>query len=226
MVNKKSKKPERRSFADQSTEQKILEAARKEFGEHGLDGARMQSIANRAGVNKALLHYYFRSKEKLFEVILHSIASEIWQTIRLELSHQPKNPDLKTAIRSLVSSYILTFAKNPEIPAILLRLLLTNDKFFPVIVEKIIDAVGDGPKLLFLTFEKEMKAGKITKTDPMQLIMCVMGMIMVTFFGKPIFQILQQKTSMLIAVNTDTFLHERIDFITNLVFDGIKEHKS
>ncbi len=223
---KKIKKPTHYPSVDRTTEQKILEAARTEFGEHGLDGARMQSIADRAQVNKALLHYYFRSKEKLFEVILHSIALEIWQTIRLELSNQPKNPDLKTAIRSLVSSYILTFAKTPEIPAILLRLLLTGDKFFPAIVEKIIDAIGDGPKLLLLTFEKEMKAGKIARTDPIQLIMSVMGMIMVTFFGKPIFQILQQKTGMPIAVNTDTFLQERIDFITNLVFDGIKEHKS
>ena len=51
------------------TEQLILEAAKKVFFNKGFDGARMQEIADVAGINKALLHYYFRSKDKLFEAI-------------------------------------------------------------------------------------------------------------------------------------------------------------
>ena len=52
-----------------NTEQTILEAAKKIFIHKGMDGARMQEIADEAGINKALLHYYFRSKDKLFEAI-------------------------------------------------------------------------------------------------------------------------------------------------------------
>ncbi len=48
------------------TEKKIINAATAVFMEKGKDGARMQEIADKAGINKALLHYYFRSKEKLF----------------------------------------------------------------------------------------------------------------------------------------------------------------
>ncbi len=51
------------------TEQKILRAASEIFLEKGHDGARMQEIADKAGINKALLHYYFRSKQKLFRTI-------------------------------------------------------------------------------------------------------------------------------------------------------------
>ena len=58
----------------QTTQQKILVAAQIEFCEKGFDGARMQSIAMRAGVNKALLHYYFRSKEMLFEITLKRVV--------------------------------------------------------------------------------------------------------------------------------------------------------
>ena len=54
---------------DLNTEDKIVNAAEAEFIERGYSGARMQAIADKAGINKALLHYYFRSKEKLFEVI-------------------------------------------------------------------------------------------------------------------------------------------------------------
>ena len=52
-----------------TTEEQILVAARKVFIEKGFEGTRMQEIANEAGINKALLHYYFRTKEKLFEQI-------------------------------------------------------------------------------------------------------------------------------------------------------------
>ena len=59
---------------DLSTEKKILEAAKKVFIAKGMAGARMQDIADEAGINKALLHYYFRSKDKLFETIFAEIA--------------------------------------------------------------------------------------------------------------------------------------------------------
>ena len=59
---------------DTTTEGKILAAARKVFIAKGMAGARMQDIADEAGINKALLHYYFRSKEKLFETIFKELS--------------------------------------------------------------------------------------------------------------------------------------------------------
>src|SRR3954463_7666646 len=58
-----------KSKKDIPPEQKILEAAKQVFFDKGMHGARMQDIADKAGINKAMLHYYFRSKEKLFETI-------------------------------------------------------------------------------------------------------------------------------------------------------------
>ena len=58
-----------KELKDKNAEVKILDAARKVFLEKGLAGARMQDIANEACLNKALLHYYYRSKEKLFQTI-------------------------------------------------------------------------------------------------------------------------------------------------------------
>lgn len=60
---------------DDTTEKAILEAAQSEFAEKGFHGARMQTIANRAGTNKALLHYYFRSKEQLYIKSLEPIGT-------------------------------------------------------------------------------------------------------------------------------------------------------
>lgn len=62
---------------EEKTEEKILEAAKKIFVEKGLDGARMQEIANEAGINKALLHYYYRSKNQLFEAVYEQVFMEL-----------------------------------------------------------------------------------------------------------------------------------------------------
>ena len=62
---------------DDSTEERILEAAKKVFIRNGMAGARMQDIADEAGINKALLHYYFRSKEKLFDEIFRKVAGQL-----------------------------------------------------------------------------------------------------------------------------------------------------
>ena len=68
---------------DISAEEKILAAAKKVFTRNGMDGARMQDIADEAGINKALLHYYFRSKDKLFQVIFVQEAKKFFPKIKM-----------------------------------------------------------------------------------------------------------------------------------------------
>ena len=63
------------------TEEKIFEAAAEVFEERGLAGSRMQEIADRAGLNKALLHYYFRSKDKLFEAVFAKLAGTMFKKL-------------------------------------------------------------------------------------------------------------------------------------------------
>ena len=66
---------------DQTTEEVILEAARKVFVKKGMYGARMQDIADEAGINKALLHYYFESKDKLFEKVFMEAAGHLFPKV-------------------------------------------------------------------------------------------------------------------------------------------------
>ena len=60
---------------DENTEEQILEAAKSVFQSKGMDGARMQEIADKAGINKAMLHYYYRSKQLLFEAVFNNAFS-------------------------------------------------------------------------------------------------------------------------------------------------------
>jgi TetR/AcrR family transcriptional regulator len=205
---------------DLSTEQKILDAARQEFCEQGLDGSRMQAIANRAGVNKALLHYYFRSKDKLFEIIIREVVTAIWRQINADLSTQPQPADFRSAIRSIVSSYIMVFSTQPELPVILIRQLLSRGGDARGIAKYIIHAVGDGPLRIAALFQKEMKAGTIIKTDPVQLMVSIMGMILFTFLSQPIAKAVEKETGFIVKYD-NVFYKARINFITDMVFEGI-----
>src|SRR5829696_1324442 len=73
--------PAPRAQRDGDTEQRILEAARRVFVQRGTAGARMQEIAEEAGVNQALLHYYFRSKDGLAATVFSEAASRLLPTI-------------------------------------------------------------------------------------------------------------------------------------------------
>ena len=59
---------------DHNAEERILAAAKKVFTTKGMAGARMQDIADEAVINKALVHYYFRDKDKMFEVVFRAEA--------------------------------------------------------------------------------------------------------------------------------------------------------
>jgi AcrR family transcriptional regulator len=223
---KKSKQPHSSTIIigpqenSSATEQKILTAAEIEFSERGLDGARMQAIADRAGVNKALLHYYFRSKDKLFDVILEKAVTSIWEKINTELATSSPATDFKTAIHALVSAYIQTFSKQPHIPRILVRQLLNSDYKFKSIVQTVLSAIGNGPNKLYAIYQKDVTLGKVKAADPLQLIMNIMGMILVTFISQPISGFIQQKTGFSILYD-DTFYRNRTEFITDMICNGI-----
>src|SRR5579859_5707706 len=87
-----------------STEEKIMEAARKLFTQRGYAATRTRDIAEEAGINLALLNYYFRSKEKLFDIIMLESLHDFRQHIIVALNDEKTS--LENKIETLVSNYI------------------------------------------------------------------------------------------------------------------------
>src|SRR5271156_3051845 len=102
-----------KEHADLPAEQRILAAAKKVFLLKGMDGARMQDIADEAGINKALLHYYFRSKEKLFEVIFREAMDQLFPRIIGILN---ADKPLFDKIESFCGEYVGMLLNNPYLP--------------------------------------------------------------------------------------------------------------
>jgi len=136
------------SEADLTTEQLILGAAKKVFIRKGLDGTRMQEIADEAGINKSLLHYYFRSKDKLFDVIFKEIVMSFAPRI-VEILNSPIS--LFDKIELFVATYIDLLLKNPYIPGFLVNEVSKNP-------ERIVSALkmqGVNPAIMREQLRKE-----------------------------------------------------------------------
>jgi TetR/AcrR family transcriptional regulator len=114
MVNSTDRPPADR---DSATEQRILDAAHRVFVRRGTAGARTQEIADEAGVNKALLHYYFRSKERLALAVFQRAARGIFPPLAALLSSPQA---LEDKVRGVVAFYLDVLARNPFLPGYLI----------------------------------------------------------------------------------------------------------
>ncbi len=113
---------------DITTEEKIKEAARKIFLQKGFAGTRTRDIAEEAGINLALLNYYYRSKEKLFEIVMEESLKQLFLKIILTLND--KSTDLSSKINIAVDLYIDILKNNPNLPLFILSEIQANPEKF------------------------------------------------------------------------------------------------
>jgi AcrR family transcriptional regulator len=165
----------------ENTESQILNAAREVFIAKGLDGARMQEIADHAGINKALLHYYFRTKEKLFEAVFTEVAANLFPAIKQVLAAELA---VKEKITFFVKVYLTGIRENPFIPAFVINTLNSNpDRFLKHIVKSGID-----PRLLQKQIDAEAARGLIRPVKAEHLVVNVIAMCIFPFVARPIVQ--------------------------------------
>jgi TetR/AcrR family transcriptional regulator len=173
--------------ADKSTEEKILDAAKQIFMEKGLDGARMQDIADKAGINKALLHYYFRSKDKLFDVIFLEEARKFMpKVVDILISDLP----LFEKIEKFVTQYIDTLIQNPLLPIFIINEINRNpNETLSMIFGNLRPPVDKVEEHL----AKLVKKGVIKPIKAEQLMMNMVSLCIFPFLARPIVQWVMKK---------------------------------
>jgi AcrR family transcriptional regulator len=168
---------------DKSTEERILDAAKKVFISKGMYGARMQDIADEAGINKALLHYYFRSKQKLFEVIFAAAAQKLF--VKINFIFESDMP-LFEKIEHFTEEYITVMSENPYLPLFVLNEISQDPQTF---FNKVWGKQNlPRPKKFLDQIEKEVKKRTIRRIDPLQLLMNLISMTIFPFVAKSMFQ--------------------------------------
>ena len=168
---------------DSSTEQTILNAAITIFEKKGMAGARMQEIADEAKINKAMLHYYFRNKQQLFEAVLMSAFQKLAPQMNIIFALEI---DLYEKIRRFSSSYIDFILENPYLPSFIIHELNHNPDF----VTKIMSHPNKpDPKPLLRQIEAEIEAGKIKRKSPKQLVLNLLSLTIFPFVGETLLKL-------------------------------------
>jgi len=169
-----------KKIKDKGAEERILAAAKKVFTTKGMAGARMQDIADVAGINKALVHYYFRDKDKLFEVVFLAEAQKFFPKINAIFN---SDAALFEKIENFVNEYIDEMQENPYLPWFVMNELHRDpDQFMYKIWGK--DNLPKPGKFLE-QIEKEVKKGTIKKISPVHLLMNLLSMTIFPFVAKP-----------------------------------------
>lgn len=200
-----------------NTEKEILASAYQEFLEKGFEGARMQSIANRAGINKALLHYYFRSKENLFNAVVNEVTKALPLTIHNILN---SNDDFLKKIEIIVESYIDFISKNPQLPRFIINEITRNP-------ELIASAIGNHSGIkemkiinqLSNLIDQEVKKGTIKPIEPYQFMINLLSLCVFPFIAKPLIQhmLLNDGTSF------QELIMERKQHVSKFIIDALRK---
>ncbi len=167
------KKPE----INLSTEEKIKEAACIVFTKKGYAATKTRDIAEQAGLNLALLNYYFRSKEKLFMIIMEEKLTEMFQSLFPILNDESLSIEQK--IEHAAHSYIDMLLRNPDLPIFVLSELRNNPAEFGSKIQL-------GQKILKSHFFKQLQEQK-KNINPFQLVSTFLGMLVFPFISKPVF---------------------------------------
>ncbi len=199
---------------DTNTEDIILKAARKVFTHKGFDGARMQEIADEAGINKALLHYYFRSKDKLFEAIFIEVLNTVFPKI-IAVLMSPVS--LFEKIEKVSFNYIEMLKKNPDLAIFVFHEISRN----PIRLVGNFKNAGADFNIIKIQIEEEVKAGNMYPIKAEHLIANLISMCVFPFIARPVFMGMAGMDN----DAYDQFLEERKQIIPQTIITAIKTRK-
>ncbi|WP_243345468.1 TetR/AcrR family transcriptional regulator [Parabacteroides sp. FAFU027] len=192
---------------DISTEEKILEAARQVFYRKGMDGARMQEIADEAGINKALLHYYFRSKEKLFEAVFQEVIKGFFRSIEKTLYAELP---LTEKAEFIVERYITMIESNPFVPQFIISEINRN----PQMLRNVMMSEKLNPQTLVNVFGKPNDENQQSKYDPRQMVISLLGMVIFPYAARNLLQMIYFDGD---EAEYSKFLTDRKEFVKTMI---------
>ncbi|SFF00226.1 TetR/AcrR family transcriptional regulator [Thermophagus xiamenensis] len=196
---------------NQDTEELILKAANRVFEKKGYAGARMQEIADEAGINKALLHYYFRSKEKLFDRIFREAFSQFWPSI--EKVTQGGMAGIRDLIKAVIDGYTEILAQRPYLPAFVVGELNRS----PERIKELLLASGIKPDKIIKIVQDAIDNGEVVNMDPRELLVNIIALSIFPFIARPLVSSMFWKSK----GEYDSFLQKRKETVYEFICRSI-----
>jgi TetR/AcrR family transcriptional regulator len=199
---------------DKQTEEKIFESATEVFIEKGMDGARMQDIANHAGINKSLLHYYYRTKDHLFNAVFEMIAGQMFKKFTPLFNEKLS---LEEKLRFFYREHISFMQKNPRLASFVLNEFHRNPEKIRKLVQNL--DINKVWTTLEAQHKDEFKKYNITKEIIPQLMTSIAAMSVFPFVAKPVISSIMEK----MGYNFEEYIEERKEYAADFVIKAIKK---
>lgn len=205
-------------FEAKPPEARILQAARDEFATTGLAGARMRTIATKAGVNGALLHYYFRNKQGLYHSVLQDTISLVWGQMSEALSAIPADAHLEKKVSAVLHSYVGTLVANPLHMRMMLRELLEGGHHIATLFPTIQKNRWSPLMEIMKGFQKETQTGGLWPgCQPFHLLLNLMGMAFGSVLFTSVYPVLEKHIALPSPFEPD-YPAKRVQHILAMIF--------
>ena len=164
-----------------NSEERIKAAARKVFHQKGYAATRTRDIAEEAGINHAMVNYYFRSKEKLFGIVMTETMGQFFKGVGVILNDE--STSLEKKIEQVVANYIDLLLEEPDLPTFIFNEVRPNPQFF-VEQSPIREVLTNSA--LTRQYAEAVARGEISEPNLMHAILNVIGLVIFPFVAKPI----------------------------------------
>lgn len=198
------------------TERKIFDAALEVFARKGRDGARMQEIADAAGINRALLHYYFRSKQQLYETVFEHGFRQFVGSFAQVLAAEPSFED---ALRTFVHGYIDYVHDHQQMARLMVNECISEGSLLGEYLARAFERPGGSPgKVMEERIRAAVAAGEIRDVDPKHTLLTILSACLFFFVALPTVRyILPQAND-----DFDGFLEARKTHVVDLLLGGLR----
>jgi AcrR family transcriptional regulator len=197
---------------DSNTEQNILNAAISVFQKKGMAGARMQEIADEANINKAMLHYYYRNKQLLFEAVFMQAFQKFAPHINSIFNSERT---VFEKIEDFTDSYISFVIENPYLPTFLIQEININPEFATTFFRA---HTTPDPELFEKQIAYEVEKGILKPIDPKQLLLNLFSLCAFPFVGGGLVKGILK----IDKVSFNAMMEERKKLIPELIINSIK----
>ncbi|WP_245846163.1 TetR/AcrR family transcriptional regulator [Longibacter salinarum] len=195
------------------TEQKIFDAALEEFARKGKDGARMQSIADAADINKAMLHYYFRGKDQLYADVFRHTMHRFMASFGASLIDAPTFAE---TLRAFIEGYVSFVRDNQLCVRLIVNENLAGGTLVAENVQRMKTTEGTPPQVMVQRIRTAVDEGEIRPVDPEHTILSIVSTCIFFFAMRPTVEALHDDAS-----DWESFVTSRVDHIYKLIYYGL-----
>lgn len=195
----------------ETSRQKAINSARELFIKNGRDGASMQEIADHAGINKGLLHYYFKSKKRLFHEVFRSEFNSVYADVN-KILNNPGTMEEKLA--GIIDRYFELLSENPELPAFVMFEVNKS----PQLVKEMAEEIQLHQTIVSL--DEEFRKNKISSSPEFafQVLLNIISLCVFPFMMKPMVKEMGAKE----GIDFNAMMEYRKQFLKHVIINSFR----